>query len=218
MGGRNKEWYGKIILLIVGTVILFLAMVWARSFFGARESYLKAEEQLQNGNYIRAVTFYDRSMHWYTPFNPYVERAAQRLWEIGNRAEKQQDTKLALIAYRTIRHSFYAARSFYTPGKEWIEKCETRIAALAGFQLRSKYKKEQLFSGFAIKSQVVLGPSAFWSVVVVFSFFGWVGCVVGIIFALKPGRKTNKFCSSGLAWIGTGLLLFAVWIIGMIKA
>jgi len=216
---RIKERYGEIIILIVGIAILFLAIVWARSFFGARECYLKAEEQLQKGNYIRAVTFYDRSLHWYTPFNPYIERAAQRLWEIGNRAEEQGDTKLALIAYRTIRHSFYAARSFYTPGKDWISKCETRIAALAGSQLRSKYEKNQLISGFAIKSQVVLGPSVLWSAVVVFSFFGWVGSVIAIIFfSLRPPRKIRKISSSALPWTGLGLFFFALWIVGMLKA
>ena len=215
----TRKGYGGIAILVLGVIVIFLAIVCIRSFWGSRECYLQGEEQLQKGNYIRAVTFYDRSLHWYTPFNPYIERAAQRLWEIGNRAEEQGDTKLALIAYRTIRHSFYAARSFYTPGKDWISKCETRIAALAGSQLRSKYEKNQLISGFAIKSQVVLGPSVLWSAVVVFSFFGWVGSVIAIIFfSLRPPRKIRKISSSALPWTGLGLFFFALWIVGMLKA
>jgi hypothetical protein len=44
--------------------------------------------------------------------------------------EGQGDVTRALIAYRTLRSSFYAIAWIYSPGTEWIAKCDAKIAAL----------------------------------------------------------------------------------------
>jgi hypothetical protein len=87
----------------------------------------QGEAHFTANQYIKAITFFDRSIHWYTPFNPYVRKSAERLWEISKDAQKRGDIRLALIATRTIRRGFIAERSFYTPGRDWIEKCDLRI-------------------------------------------------------------------------------------------
>ncbi len=44
----------------------------------------------------------------------------------------ERDGKLdwANIAYSSIRSSFYSSRSLFTPGRDWINKCDDKIADL----------------------------------------------------------------------------------------
>jgi len=70
------------------------------------QDYDTGETLLKGNEIIRAITYFDRSLHWYAPVNPYLERAATRLWEIGEQAEKAGDKRLALIAYESIRTGF----------------------------------------------------------------------------------------------------------------
>jgi len=59
------------------------------------QDYKTAETLLKENQTIRAITYFDRSLHWYAPLNPYVEWSAKRLWEIGERAEQEKDPRLA---------------------------------------------------------------------------------------------------------------------------
>ena len=52
------------------------------------------------------------------------------LWQIGETLERQGDTDKALIAYRALRSSFYAAHWLITPGQAWIARCDAKIAQL----------------------------------------------------------------------------------------
>ena len=120
---------------LLGIVLLLLIMVWIRAFYGAREAYHQGEKCLQSQKFIGAITYFDRSIQWYTPLNAYVYQTAARLWEIGNLAEKIGDIKLALIAFRAIRRGFYSVNHVIQPGKDWIARCELKISAL--------FKKEE---------------------------------------------------------------------------
>ncbi|HEY6007751.1 MAG TPA: hypothetical protein VIU40_05460, partial [Geobacteraceae bacterium] len=82
------------------------------------------------GDAINAIAGYEASLHMYTPASPLVERAAGRLWALAGELEQQGEREKALIAYRSLRSSFYAARGFTTPGRGWIERCDAKIAAL----------------------------------------------------------------------------------------
>lgn len=184
-------------------VLLFLILVWARAFYGSRESFFKGEALFKEGQTIRAITFFDRSIHWYTPFNPYVERSARRLWEIGEKAQREGDGKLALIAFETIRSGFYGASHIVVPGKDWIAKVDAKLLELGA-------------GGKDVKDP---HPDPFWSVVVVGSFLGWVGSVIGLILSvMRPRRSPGKTWTKGLQWISIGAACFALWILGMFKA
>jgi hypothetical protein len=67
----------------------------------------------------------------YTPFSSLVQKSAARIWTIGGKLEKAGDRERALIAYRALRSSFYAAKGLHTPGKAWISRCDEKIASLA---------------------------------------------------------------------------------------
>ena len=128
----NKSRFFKMACIILCLVAIGLMMVWVRAFYGSMQAYQQGEVYLEEKQYVRAVTFFDRSIHWYTPFNPYVRKSAERLWGIGEHAEKEGDVQLALIAYRTIRRGFYGASHFITPGMAWINKASGRSTRFWG--------------------------------------------------------------------------------------
>lgn len=207
--------------LILCLVVIGFFMVWARSFYGSKKAYNQGEIYLKKQQYVGAITFFDRSLHWYTPHNPYVQKSAERLWDIAMRAEQQGNIRLALIATRTIRRGFYAARSFYTPGKSWINKCDLKINEL--MQLERNQKEAQDTSTHLDKPmrprQEATTPSTTWSIIVEIGFLGWIGSVMGfIMFACKGDQKVRLSASRGVVWAGLAVMFFALWLVGMIKA
>ena len=208
-------------LMILGLVAMALVMVWVRAFFGSMQAYQQGEAHLAENQQVKPITFFDRSIHWYTPLNPYVRRSAERLWQISMEAEQKGDIRLALIATRTIRRGFYSATSVYTPGKDWIRKCDVRMSELIGMERSSKGMPPFSPEG-ATKSperQKAKRVSTLWRMIVEIGFLGWIGSTLGfIIFACKDDRKATFLTCRGLWWSSIALIFFALWIIGMVKA
>ena len=207
--------------LILCLVMIGFFMVWARSFYGSMKAYNQGEIYFNEQQYVRAITFFDRSLHWYTPHNPYVQKSAERLWDIAMRAEQQGNTRLALIATRTIRRGFYAARSFYTPGKNWINKCDLKINELMLLERNQQEMRDapiQLDKPIRPRQKATT-PSTLWSIIVVIGFLGWIGSAIGfIMLACKGDREVRLFGSRGVTWVSLALIFFALWLVGMMKA
>jgi len=216
-----KSQYIKKTCIVFGLIAIVFIMVWVRSFYGSMKAYHEGETYLKEHQYIKAITFFDRSIHWYTPFNPYIRKSAERLWEIGNHAEGQGDIKLALIAFRTIRRGFHAASSFYSPGKRWIEKCELKINELVMIEEEKEGGREDFKSSKEITpgGQNRVSPSIFWTIILEIGFLGWVGSVIGFIIFILGRKGESKYLTfSSLTWIGLIFVFFALWIVGMMKA
>lgn len=79
---------------------------------------------------IAAISGYASAIHMYTPGSTLVETAASRLWSLGENLEQAGETEKALIAYRSLRSSFYAVRGLTNPGTEWITRCDQKLAKL----------------------------------------------------------------------------------------
>jgi hypothetical protein len=211
-------------LMILGLVAMALAMVWARAFFGSMRAYQQGEASLLENQQVKAITFLDRSIHWYTPLNPYVQRSAEQLWRISMEAEQQGDIRLALIAARSIRRGFYSATSVYTPGKDWIRKCDVRMSKLMAMEHGNSRGVPSFSLEGAAKSperqkQKAKHTNIFWRIIVHIGFLGWIGSALGfIMFASKDDRKATFVTSRGFEWGGAALIFFALWIIGMVKA
>jgi len=217
----SKQKYVRFTLMIVVLVIIGLIMVWGRAFYGSMEAYHQGEVYLKEDQYIRAIIFFDRSIHWYTPFSPYVHRSAERLWEICIKAEQRGDIRLALIATRTIRRGFYAARSFYTPGKNWINKCDLKINEL---MLLERNQKEMQDAPTQQDKPIRAGqksttPSTLWSIIVEIGFLGWIGSAIGfVLFACKGEGEARFVTSKAIVWGTLALIFFTLWVVGMMKA
>ena len=112
------------------SLLLFLAGTWWRM----NEQFRQGEAAFQRGDFIAAVAGYESAIHMYIPLHPTVEQAAQRLWTLGEGSERLGDISRALVAYRALRSSWYADRWLVTPGQEWINRCDQKIAALVALQ------------------------------------------------------------------------------------
>ena len=110
--------------------LVAVVLLWATTLYRQHVQFENGEQGLKNSNFPAAIAGYESAIHMYTPGSSLVEQSAQRLWEIGQILERQGDAPRALIAYRSLRSSFYAISWLYTPGKSWIERCDARIAVL----------------------------------------------------------------------------------------
>ena len=207
----NLRSYG---LSAVSIVAITLVLIWGRAFWGSVENYQAGIKHLEVQDYIKAITFFDRSLHWYTPLNPYIEKSADHLWEIGLKAEQRGDVRLALIAIRTIRQGFYAARSFYTPKKEWIGRCNEKIASLTAEEV---LKRQTGGKAPAVKSKDA-EPDIFWTLFLEIGLLGWIGSVIGFLVYALAGKTVRLRPKPAIFWGTAVIIFFTLWIIGMMKA
>ena len=119
---------GMVIILV--SLLMFFASTWWRM----SSQFSLGEAALRKGDFAGAVAGYESALHMYIPFHPTIEKAAERLWQIGETNERLGDVNRALITYRSLRSSFYADHWLVTPGTTWIEKCDKKIAALIPLQ------------------------------------------------------------------------------------
>lgn len=210
---KRKNISGRIVKAVcVGILVLFV--LWTRVFYGSMKDYETGETLLKGNQIIRAITYFDRSLHWYAPINPYLEKAATRLWEIGEKAQKEGDLRMARIAFESIRNASYGTTHVFTPGKEWIRRAESKIDELSGAKGN---KEDGNTEPWNPKREP--HPHALWSVAVVLGFLGWVGSVLGFIFAAS-GRELGHqkpFCKR-LVWLSLVLAFGALWFAGMVMA
>jgi hypothetical protein len=199
---------------------MFIA-IWTRAFIGSMKDFAQGEVFFHDKQYIKAVTFFDRSMHWYMPFNPYIERSATYLLEISKRAEENDDYRLSLISIEAIRNSFYSSRSFYSPGTAWIKRSEDRIRDLVKNQNEEMLQGDDIYSMENVYRQRIEynDPDIFWTIILEIGLFGWIGAVIGFIFFyLGAENKSNGFIHSYWFWILLAGINYSLWIFGIIKA
>ncbi len=110
--------------------LVSVLLVWGSTWYRQWRQFKGGEAALARNDVIAAIAGYESAIHMYTPLSPLVDRAAQRLWEIAARSEAGGDPERALIACRALRSSFSAARGLYQPGKQWIARCDAKIAEL----------------------------------------------------------------------------------------
>ncbi len=126
---RMQKTNGITVNIAVIAVICVL-LIWGETYRRQRTQFYRGEEAQAKGDYIAAIAGYDSAIHMYTPGSSLIGRSAERIWDLGEDSERAGDTKRALIAYRSLRSSFYSIRGFFTPGKEWISRCDAKIAKL----------------------------------------------------------------------------------------
>ncbi len=122
--------------IITGTVVIAFGMVWFNTWQRSVKYYNEGQGLLAEGKPMEAITSFESAAHAYTPLNSNVVNALNRLWEIGERYEREKpdEPEYALVAFRSLRSSIYATRSFYTPHKHWIPKCDEKIKKLVEIQ------------------------------------------------------------------------------------
>ena len=124
------EQFKTIAVNVAVIALISLVLLAVNTQYRQWSQFSKGEAAEKSGDYIQSMAGYEAAIHMYTPFSPLVTTAAERLWRMAEGAEKRSDKERALITYRALRSSFYSARWLLQPGKEWISRCDERIAAL----------------------------------------------------------------------------------------
>jgi len=198
----------------VALILLLLLILWGRVLYGSMQNYKTGETLLKQNQTIRALTYFDRALHWYAPLNPYAEKAVKRLWEIGEQAEKEGDLNMARFAFESIRNAAYGATHVFTPSKDWIERAELKIHELAtGKRQGEKGRIESYEFGSSPH------PHGLWSLAVVLGFFGWVGSLAGFVrWVLGKDKRSAGVLRRPLLWVSLFLFFFGWWVLGMVLA
>ena len=206
------------VLGVVGLLVAFMVILYAKVTYNASQDFALAEETYTRGEYKVAITHYERTIKWYAPLSTVVQRAVARLWRIGTEAEASGELTLALEAYQTLRSSLYAVQSFYIPYQSSIPKSEERIALLlaktrAGAELEED-KLAQDTARFAIQLQRHVGPHLGWSVLVEVGFLGWVGAAIGLIWYVMD-EQGHFAPRQGMLWGSFLAVFFVLWVVSM---
>lgn len=200
--------------LVVAVVALLL-----RVLVGGWNECRRAEAELDEDRPYQAVLHYERAVRWYLPGSPYVTRAARALWDLGEQAQAAGDDELALFAYRGLRASAYATRSFYQPLPRRIADAEVRITELMVANPDASWpdrtlSREERHRIIAENLQDHRDPRTGWVVVLELGFVVWVAGTFVLTWTIgrKRGRRTTVLLVSGIV-VG-----YVLWIIGMWRA
>ena len=212
----------KILLLVLLLIIAAFALTAAMTVYRQNSHFRQAEGYAAAQNWKLAIREYDTAIHFHVPFSPIAGKAAQKLWQIGLMFEARGKTDWALIAYSSIRSGFYGTRSFYTPGKDWIEKCDGKIAALdtamlikeGGIKPRQAARQRQKYLALFRDNRA---PSVFWSVLAETGFLGWSGAALATAFLgfTREGKPKGKPAFYGVICF---LVFAAIWVVSLLKA
>jgi hypothetical protein len=121
--------------------LIAIMLIWGITWQRQQTQFRHGETALAAGDYMLAIAGFEAAIHMYTPGSSTVQLAAKRLWAMGEGFEKAGDPTRALLAYRSLRSSFYAVQGLSTPGKDWIARCDERIAVLVNTGSRAAPQK-----------------------------------------------------------------------------
>jgi len=141
-------------------VVAILAAIWIKVRVEAGHSLEQAQQLESQGELELSIVCYRRTVRWYSPLSSPVKQSIEGLWAIGQEYEQKGDSRIALLAYRSIRSSLIGIRSVYQPYEAFISKSSERIAALmaqAEGTEAHKFPEENLKSGDWFRDQGIYG-------------------------------------------------------------
>jgi hypothetical protein len=202
-------------------ITICLGDIVTRAFWEGGSAIDKGDEMQRAGDLRGAVTWWRRAARWYVPGAPHVNSAYDRLEQLGHKAEAAGDVNLALLAWRGVRSSILATRSFYTPHSERLEPANRKISALmASFEGASadpgKSEEQRTQWHYALLERDE-SPSVAWSILAILGFLIWVagGFVFALFAVTAEDELVKKTAALSGAMVGAGLLL---WMVGLFNA
>jgi hypothetical protein len=205
--------------ILAGLAILTL-LTFLKVYLNGNEEFSIAEELFRKNNYTKATTHYERAIQWHIPGSSIPTLAAEKLWHISLFYESKNQTDEALKTCRLLRGAFYSTRSFFTPGKKWINLCNEKVAhwmaikpdLINEFPLSFENRKNKFLNNL----QADRSPYTFWAILTEAGFFGWVACTV--LFLIKGVTPTAGLKTRPAFIYSTAFLLFyTIWILGMLN-
>lgn len=206
---------------LVLIVFLLLLGPYIKVHLNASAELGIARKLLADNQPDKAVPHFERAIQWYLPLSGMADEAAAGLWRIGESREQEGHLEDALAAFRLLRGAFYSARSFYTPGTQWIDRANEKIATLmARLPPAAPAEAAQSFDQRKREALRVLtqdkSPHAEWAFLAVAGFFGWVAAAFLFIFrAITPDGRWQP--RPALTWVFVFALFYGAWLVGMFR-
>jgi len=232
---RQRKLAALALVLAVGLAAVMTRAVWA----GAR-ALANGDAAEQRGELALAVDLWRQAARWYVPGATHVEAAYQRLDTLARAAEARGDIDTALAAWRGIRSSILATRSFYLPHAERLEPANRRIAVLMAALERapargpgdadtpapdialpadagSDFGDDEDAAWHYQRLAPVPGPSPFWSLVAIIGFATWL--TGGLVFALRGVTSDDRLVPRTAAYAGILVACgLVIWFLGLYLA
>lgn len=208
-----RRWIGFWVALAALAVVV-------RILVGGWVECRRAGAELDAGRPYQAVLHHERAVRWYMPGSPYVGRAADALWETGEQAEAAGDPELALFAFRGLRASAYATRSFYQPMPRRIADCEERIAALMEADPAATWPDRALSD--EQRREIILDnlrshedPHTGWVIALEIGLITWL--TGAALLSWRVGRR-GKTRRGTVLLVGASVAGYLLWLLGMWRA
>lgn len=210
------------IVTVALVVACALGVVVTRAVYDGRRALAEGDAAMARGDAAEALTWWRRAARWYVPLAPHVVDAYDRLQTLAEAADEQHDRKTALDAWRAIRSSALATRSFYTPFPARLAAADARIAVLMAEEevaldagKRGQEGEIQAFHLTLLERDDA--PSVPWTLIALGGFAAWVGG--GFWFARRGVTAEDRLerrtaARAGLV-IAVGLI---VWMLGLYRA
>ena len=204
-----------IVLVIAG---ICLGVVVTRAVWDGRTALHEGDAAIAAGDKAEAIARWRRTARWYVPLAPHVEGAYDRLEDLAREAEKNDDVETALAAWRGVRSSILATRSFYTPFEDRLDPANQRIAALMAFGENpaldpGKTADQRTQWHYELLSRDE-SPSPFWAFIALLGLATWLGG--GFLFALRGVSEKDQLIPRTAATAGILVAVgLVVWMLGL---
>jgi hypothetical protein len=195
-------------LYFIGLLLFFMLI---RVYVGSLIEYRKAELLLQQEQQREAFLHYGRAIRWYFPFNPYVQRSAEKILTLSQELSVQKKYRQALLGYQILQGSLASIRSFYQPHTELLFASRQEIARLTPLaEDNPKIVSAEVLDLY----QQNRDPKLFWSVLSSLALLGWIAAVVGFI--CRSFSREGQFIGgkNSLYLGGAALFAWLIWIFG----
>ena len=187
-----------------------------------------ASESLKSRDNLAAVSHLRRAARWHFPGTPGSEQALEQLKGIALRAERSQDSDLALFAWRAVRGGILATRHLSVPHPQRLAEANRHIATLMAHSVpkppmdRHKSNEKLYHEHLALLKAAHARPNPWWGLTAILGLVGWIASI-GILAtrAVRPSTQAPEGLSKRIRWpalalsAAVSLLLFFV---GLLQA
>jgi tetratricopeptide (TPR) repeat protein len=206
------------VLVLAGVYVIFLAFLFESR---AGEELRQATASRERGDFAAANRHYFQALNWYAPWGA-SQRAADDLMGLAmehfNRGQKTE----AYNSLLRLRSGLLAARSFYVPRRDLLEKANALIALyLAEYKLGPEASPQEIMSQALVYAKVYsleTLPKQSWYFFVLVGFFTWV-CASFWLITIFFGNKRAILLKMRVKLARVPIFIFiygyALWIFSM---
>ena len=207
----------RIAVLAALCVLVVVARVAWSGMAEARRGLAFEEE----GRWHEAAVHHGRAIHMYLPGSPVPARAGDRLLALARAAEERGEPMEARFCYEELRSGFLSVRSFYQPGRRFIEAAEEGLVPLMLADDRGNWPDRTLpRAEREAEVRAVLGeredPALLWVLVMGLGYLAWLGAAaMAILQGLPRHDRAPIRWPIVLRWGLVSLVGYGLWLAGV---